>query len=68
MEKNPNSSTKVPPRSTSTGPTPGESKPKTGEDLILNTWLHARGAVSVRDIALHYGLLGPSWAAQLVYQ
>ncbi|XP_024130785.1 RING finger protein 10 [Oryzias melastigma] len=29
MEKNPNSSTKVPPRSTSTGPTPGESKPKT---------------------------------------
>ncbi|XP_041643251.1 RING finger protein 10 [Cheilinus undulatus] len=31
MEKNPNSSTstKVPPRSSSTGPTPGESKPKT---------------------------------------
>ncbi|XP_078106384.1 LOW QUALITY PROTEIN: E3 ubiquitin-protein ligase RNF10 [Sander vitreus] len=31
MEKNPNSSTntKVPPRSTSTGPTPGDSKPKT---------------------------------------
>ncbi|XP_060893547.1 RING finger protein 10 isoform X2 [Labrus mixtus] len=31
MEKNPNSSTsnKVPPRSSSTGPTPGDSKPKT---------------------------------------
>lgn len=31
MEKNPNSSssTKVPPRSSSTGPTPGETKPKT---------------------------------------
>ncbi|KAM3867856.1 E3 ubiquitin-protein ligase RNF10 [Diretmus argenteus] len=29
MEKNPNSNTKVPPRSSSTGPLPGESKPKT---------------------------------------
>lgn len=31
MEKNPNSSTKVPPRSSSTGPPPGESKAKSGE-------------------------------------
>ncbi|XP_034397468.1 RING finger protein 10 [Cyclopterus lumpus] len=29
MEKNPNSNTKVPPRSSSTGPPPGDSKPKT---------------------------------------
>lgn len=42
MEKNPNSSTstKVPPRSSSTGPAPGETKTKTGDRrLVWTPWM-----------------------------
>lgn len=69
MEKNPNSSTnsKVPPRSSSTGPAPGESKPKTGDkpppcrihvmyDLGWTRCVHTCACVARWGLAAAHGL------------
>lgn len=73
MEKNPNSSssTKVPPRSSSTGPAPSESKPKTGEHIRKRHKYHMRLpntlCALVAKHPLPCGLLGPSRTAEVVY-
>lgn len=70
MEKNPNS--KVPPRSSSTGPTPGDSKPKTGEKRPPHTTQTRRSQVIKHGVlpAKHSspcGLLGPRSASAVVF-
>lgn len=40
MEKNPNANTKVPPRSSSTGPAPTDSKTKTGKKKLFTLSLN----------------------------
>lgn len=71
MEKNPNNSTntKVPPRSSSTGPAPADSKPKTGESTYQHTHTRFSNLMCAYEAkhSLPCGLLGPSSSAEVVY-
>lgn len=62
MEKNPNannsSSTKIPPRSSSTGPTPTDSKAKTGTEPASNAHKHTLIVVNFEGIVYVFGAYG----------